>query len=155
MEAVIFIGVQGSGKSTFYRERFFDRYVRISLDLLRTRHRQQRFLAVCLATQQRFVIDNTNSKAAERALFIGAAKEAKFRTTGYFFRTRLTDALRRNAQRTGKQQIPPVGVVSTFKGLEEPTFGEGFDELHVVTIDESSKFVVSPWPTEPISVVPY
>ena len=64
MEAVIFIGVQGSGKSTFYREQFFDRYVRISLDLLRTRHRQQKFIETCLATQQRFVIDNTNSNEA-------------------------------------------------------------------------------------------
>src|SRR4051812_8782542 len=37
MEAVILIGIQGSGKSTFYRERFFDTHVRVSLDLLKTR----------------------------------------------------------------------------------------------------------------------
>jgi predicted kinase len=121
MEAVIFIGVQGSGKSTFYREQFFDRYVRISLDLLRTRHRQQKFIETCLATQQRFVIDNTNPKIAERAQFIAAARGAKFRITGYFFQTPLADALRRNAQRSGKQQIPVRGVISTFKRLQEPT----------------------------------
>jgi predicted kinase len=34
METVILIGIQGSGKSTFYRERFFDTLVRINLDLL-------------------------------------------------------------------------------------------------------------------------
>ena len=145
MEAVLFIGVQGSGKSTFYREQFFDRHVRISLDLLRTRHRQQRFLEVCFATQQRFVIDNTNPKIAERAVYIAAARAAKFRVIGYFFQTSLGDALRRNAQRTGKQQIPAAGVVSTFKHLQQPTLAEGFDDLLIVTINEESRFVVSPW----------
>jgi predicted kinase len=153
VEAVIFIGVQGSGKSTFYREQFFDRYVRISLDLLRTRHRQQKFLEVCFATQQRFVIDNTNSKIAERALYIAAAQQAKFQIIGYFFQTTLADALRRNAGRTGKQQIPPRGVISTFKRLEEPTLAEGFDELHTVTITDGNRFVVSPWPSARMSRV--
>jgi len=37
MEAVIFVGLQAAGKSTFYRERFFDTHVRINLDMLRTR----------------------------------------------------------------------------------------------------------------------
>jgi predicted kinase len=147
MEAIILIGVQGSGKSTFYRERFFHSHVRISLDLLRTRHRQQKFLELCLATQQRFVIDNTNSKVAERAPYITAAKAALFRVAGYYFQTRLGDALRRNAQRTGKQLIPVRGIVSTFKHLEEPTLEEGFDELHAVTIDGENRFVISLWPT--------
>lgn len=43
-EAVIFVGVQGSGKSTFYRERFFDTHVRINLDMLRTRLKEQLLL---------------------------------------------------------------------------------------------------------------
>ena len=148
MEAVILIGVQGAGKSTFYREQFFDRYVRISLDLLRTRRRQGKFLEVCLATQQRFVIDNTNSKVTERAPYIMAARAARFRVAGYYFQTRLGDALRRNAQRAGKQLIPASGVISTFKHLQEPTMAEGFDELHAVTIDGENKFVISPWPAD-------
>ncbi len=44
MEEVIFCGIQASGKTTFYRERFFDTHVRISLDLLRTRRREQLLL---------------------------------------------------------------------------------------------------------------
>ena len=36
MEAIIFVGLPGSGKSSFYKERFFDSHVRISLDLLKT-----------------------------------------------------------------------------------------------------------------------
>jgi transcriptional regulator with XRE-family HTH domain len=37
VEAIIFVGIQASGKSTFYRERFFDTHLRINLDMLKTR----------------------------------------------------------------------------------------------------------------------
>ena len=50
MEALIFAGIQGSGKSACYRERFFDTHARISLDLLKTRHRERPFLETCLST---------------------------------------------------------------------------------------------------------
>ena len=33
MEAVIFIGIQASGKSTFFKERFFNTHVRINLEM--------------------------------------------------------------------------------------------------------------------------
>jgi hypothetical protein len=39
MEAVIFCGTHSSAKTTFFRERFFDAYVRITLDLLCTGRR--------------------------------------------------------------------------------------------------------------------
>lgn len=67
MEAVLLVGIQAAGKSTFYRERFFTTHVRISLDLLRTRHRERSLLAWCLSHGQRFVVDNTNVTAAGRA----------------------------------------------------------------------------------------
>ena len=41
MEAVILIGIQGAGKSTFYKDRFFNTHVRINLDMLKTRHREK------------------------------------------------------------------------------------------------------------------
>lgn len=50
MEAVIFIGLQASGKSTFYQERFFNTHVRINLDMLKTRNREKQSLQVCLQT---------------------------------------------------------------------------------------------------------
>ena len=93
MEAIIFIGIPGSGKTTFFLERFFRTHVRISKDLLRTRNREQVFLRACLATQQRFVIDNTNVVAAERALYIPQAKAARYRLLGYVFETALEDAI--------------------------------------------------------------
>jgi len=47
MEGIIFIGIQASGKSTFYKERFFNTHVRISLDLLNTRNKENHFFDKC------------------------------------------------------------------------------------------------------------
>lgn len=145
MDAVILIGIQGSGKSTFYRERFFDTHVRISLDLLKTRDRERAFLQTCLGTGQRFVVDNTNVRAAERAVYIEAARRAGFSVTGYFFDAVLRDALRRNKQRAGAGNVPVAGIAGTWKRLERPNPSEGFHGLYVVRRDEADRFVVSAW----------
>jgi predicted kinase len=145
MEAIILVGIQGAGKSTFYHQRFFDTHVRISLDVLRTRPRERAFFETCLRTGQQFVVDNTNVRTADRAVYIEAAKRAGFRIIGYFFETTLGDALRRNAQRFGRAQIPPAGVAGALKRLERPKLEEGFDELYLVTLDETGAFVVNSW----------
>jgi predicted kinase len=78
VEAMVFVGLQGAGKSTFYKERFFDTHVRVNLDMLKTRHREKRFLMTCIETGQRFVVDNTNPTRAERAVYIRARKTPAF-----------------------------------------------------------------------------
>ena len=65
MESVIFIGIQASGKTTFYKNHFFDTHIRISLDQLNTKNKQNRFLQACFDTQSKFVIDNTNPPRQE------------------------------------------------------------------------------------------
>jgi predicted kinase len=97
MEAIIFIGIQGAGKSSFYRERFFDTHVRINLDMLKTKRRQHLLLAACIEARQPFVVDNTNVTAEARAHFIAAAKTAGFRVAGYYFRSDVRAALARNS----------------------------------------------------------
>jgi predicted kinase len=145
MEAVVFIGIQGSGKSTFYQQRFFHTHVRINLDMLKTRYRESLFLQACILTRQPFVVDNTNVRTAERAKYIAPAREAGFRVVGYFFETPVKDAIRRNKQRTGRAVIPVAGVVGTHKRLEPPRLGEGFDLLYRVHIDPQDEFVVEEW----------
>jgi predicted kinase len=145
VNAVILIGIQGAGKTTFYRERFFDTHLRISLDQLKTRNRERAFLETSLKTGQPFVIDNTNVRATGRAVYIEAARRAGFRVNGYFFDAPLRDALHRNAQRTGRGKVPVPGVVGTLKRLQRPTPAEGFDELYVVTRGARDEFVVTPW----------
>lgn len=134
MEAIIFCGIQASGKTTFYKENFFKTHVRISLDLLNTRRKEDIFLRTCLQTQQRFVVDNTNPTKKERLPYIEKAKAFKFKITGFYFQSTLGEAITRNKNRTGKELVPPAGIGGTFKRLQVPVFGEGFDELFKVNI---------------------
>ena len=142
MEAVIFCGIQASGKSTFYRERFFDTHVRINLDMLKTRHRERLLLGACLEVQQRFVADNTNPTAEERRRYIEAARAAPFRIVGYYFETRPREAIGRNHQRPHRESVPVVGILGTYKRLEVPRKEEGFGELYRVQIGRGGGFVV-------------
>jgi predicted kinase len=132
MVAIIFCGIQGSGKTTFYLERFFGTHIRISLDVLKTRHREEAFLRTCLETGQRFVVDNTNPTVAARRRYIEPALAAGYRVVGFFFKTPPQAALARNERRLGKERIPVSGVLGTYKRLELPTFVEGFSELYRV-----------------------
>lgn len=134
VEAVLFVGVQGAGKSTFYRENFFDTHVRINLDMLRTRQREQILLTACLAARQSFVVDNTNPLPTDRERYIGPARQAGFRVIAYFFNTPLAEALARNKLRPGSKNIPVPAVAGTFKKLQAPELSEGFDEIHVVEV---------------------
>ena len=43
VQAVILCGLQGSGKTTLYRDRFLETHARVSMDLLRTRAREAGF----------------------------------------------------------------------------------------------------------------
>ncbi|WP_334187307.1 AAA family ATPase [Noviherbaspirillum sp.] len=145
MEAILLIGIQGAGKSTFYRERFFDTHVRISLDLLRTRNRERRLLAFCLETGQRFVIDKTNTTIAERARYIAPARATGFKVIGYFFEPDPKGSIERNRQRT--RQVPAAGLFGTLKRLERPDQAEGFDQLYRVVLTPEGGFAVSDYAT--------
>ena len=143
MEAILFIGIQGAGKSSFFKERFFDTHVRINLDMLRTRQREEILLNACLRSGQPFVVDNTNPLPADRSRYLGPARAAGFRTVAYFFNAALRDAMRRNSLRPGKQKIPAPAVAGTFKKLVPPTAAEGFDEIYTVELTPDRGFVVS------------
>lgn len=141
MECVIFIGIQASGKSTFYKERFFATHVRINLDMLKTRHRENAYVMTSIQTRQPFVVDNTNPTKEERAKYIEAAKAAGFRITGYYFEPDFHTSMGRNEQRTGSGKVPPVAIKSTISRMQQPEIEEGFDELYVVR-SEQGDFVV-------------
>lgn len=147
MEAILFCGIQATGKTTFFTEHFLQTHVRISLDLLNTRNRERRFLETCIDTQQAFVVDNTNPGKVDRLPFINAAKEAGYKVIGYYFQSKINDALSRNSSRTGKERIPEKGIRGTFSKLEIPSFEEGFDELFYVEVSENS-FIIKNWTNE-------
>ncbi len=144
MEAIIFIGIQGSGKTTFYQHHFFKTHLRLSLDMLKTRYREKLLLEACIESKTKFVVDNTNPTATERARYIQPARTAYNTVIGYYFVIAVTEAARRNASRQGNERIPDVGVYGTQKHLEPPTLAEGFDQIFVVTTGEGGTFVVEP-----------
>lgn len=143
MEAVIFIGIQGSGKSSFFRERFFDTHVRINLDMLRTRRREELLMAACLEGGQSFVVDNTNPLPSDRERYLVPARAAGFRAVAYFFEASLREAMQRNNLRSGKQKIPAPAVAAALKKLVPPTTEEGFDEIYTVKLITEQGFVVT------------
>jgi predicted kinase len=145
MEAILLIGIQGAGKSTFYWQRFFHTHVRLSLDLLKTRHRERALLETCLGTRQPLVVDNTNVTVVERARYILPARAAGFCVTGYFFEPDPKGSLQRNNQRAGKRKVPPAGLFGTLKRLQRPGPGEGFDELYRVVLSETGEFRTELW----------
>jgi predicted kinase len=149
MEAVVLCGVQGSGKTTLYRERFLDTHVRVSMDLLRTRAREEAFLNLCLQTQQRFVVDNTNPTAADRRRYIEPARAAGFKVIGYLVEVEAAEALARNDERVGKRRVPVGGVIGTARRLIRPTPEEGFDELWHATAAPGGGWRVEPMVTTP------
>lgn len=145
MEAVILMGIQGSGKSTFCRERFFNTHVRLNLDMLRTRHREAILLRACLEAKQPFVVDNTNPTREERARYIAPARAAGFRVIGYYFSSKVGECLRRNVERPTQRAVPAKAILGTSARMELPGCGEGFDALHYVSIDDDGNFQVQEW----------
>lgn len=143
MEAILLIGIQGAGKSTFFRERFFDTHVRINLDMLKTRRREELLVKACLEGGQAFVVDNTNPLPADRSRYIQPARAAGFRVVGYFFEVALREAMQRNNLRSGKQKVPEVAVAAAFKKIVAPAPEEGFSEIYRVRVSVAGEFTIS------------
>ena len=148
MECIIFIGLQASGKSAFYREQFFRTHVRVNLDMLRTRHREKCLIEACLGIQQSFVVDNTNPTKEDRRKYVEAARAAGCRVYGYYFQSEIEQCKRRNESRPDDERVPLAGVLGTYGRLELPSYEEGFDELYYVRIEDDNRFVVEEWRDE-------
>ncbi|HBP23607.1 MAG TPA: kinase [Planctomycetes bacterium] len=150
MDLVMFIGLQGAGKTSFFRARFALTHVHVSKDLYprsarNKGERQAREIEAALAEGRSVVVDNTNPTRVERAELVALAHRYGARRVGYYFQSVLADCLERNEQRAGRARIPDVGLYSTSKLLELPSFAEGFDELFYVQLGERQEFHVSPW----------
>lgn len=143
MEAILFIGIQATGKSSFYKAHFADTHIRINLDMLKTRHREKKLLECCLNIQQAFVIDNTNLTRQDRQRYIPAIQEREIELHGYYFASDLQMALKRNAGR-GSKAIPEQGILGAYKQLTLPSYDEGFTTLSYVKIHKGI-FVISEW----------
>lgn len=136
MECVIFTGIQGAGKSSFYKRNFFKTHMRINLDMLKTRNREKILIEACIKAKQSFVIDNTNPTPESRENYVKMAKNNGFRVLAYYFDIEYETALDRNNKRTGKEKIPEIALVSTSKKMQIPRYDEGFDEIYTVFLKD-------------------
>lgn len=142
MQAVIFVGLQGSGKSEFFKRRFFDTHVRINLDMLKTRHRENVLFRACLESKQPFVVDNTNVTRDDRRRYIPESKAAGFRVIAYYFQSLVDVCRERNAQRPEHKRVPDGAIFAAQARLQIPTAEEGFDAVYYVSINPGGEFVV-------------
>jgi predicted kinase len=148
MELIIFIGIQATGKSEFYKQYFYKTHMRLNLDMLRTRHREKVLLQACIEARQALVIDNTNVTRKDREKYIQPARTAGFQVKGYYFQSAIADALARNELRQGKEKIPSVALFDAHAKLEAPRLDEGFDALTYVRIGEQGKFITEAYQDE-------
>jgi tRNA(His) guanylyltransferase len=104
-------------------------YVVVSKDHFpNARNRQRRQLqltAAALAAGRDVVVDNTNPSPVEWEPLIAAARSAGAQAVAYWFPPDLPASLQRNALRTGRSQVPAVGVRATMALLRRPAPGKG------------------------------
>lgn len=147
MDVAVLVGLQASGKSTFYRECLSGRYGLVSKDLFprsaRDRQgRQMRLVEEHLAAGRPVAVDNTNPSPREWAPLVELAHAHGATATAYWFPPDVAGSLWRNAAREGRARVPDVGVLATLKRLREPSPADGFDAVRQVRFDGRGGFEV-------------
>ncbi len=154
MELIILIGLQASGKSTFYRTHFADTHEHISKDLLRAsknkNKKQAELIERAFQEQRSVVVDNTNATIQDRLTLIDLGRRYDAMIIGYYFQPDVLSSRKRNIQRTGKAQVPDIAIFVTANKFTSPSYAEGFDKLYYVSIAGDSTVENPEWEIEEI-----
>lgn len=137
-EAIIFTGLQGAGKTTYFEKHFAGTHAHISRDVLRTADREESLFNECISSGRSFVVDNTNATRKLRAPYIQRAKAAGFTIRSYYFEVPVRTAIGRNNHRKDKKPIPVPAILRAAKQLEPPSTDEGFDDIQTVSAEPNS-----------------
>ena len=154
VELVVFVGIQASGKTTYYRRHLAESHAHVSLDTWRgkgnVRAKERAAIMAALAAAadsagatRGVVVDNTNVTAAARRRYgtyaADFARQAgcRARLVAYFFDADLPGCLARNQQRPPPDQVPPpapyfvppAAIAAFAQRLEPPEFDEGFERI--------------------------
>lgn len=136
-EAIIFIGLQGSGKTTYFLKHLAGTHAHVSRDNQQTAERETALIREYLRTRRSFVVDDTNATRAARAQYIREAKAAGFHVLCYFFDTPVRTAIGRNNHRKDKKPVPVPAILRTAKRLEPPSLEEGIDQIRTIAPEQS------------------
>ena len=147
LELIVLVGLQGAGKSTFYRTTLAATHALVSKDLMGRRARdkqgrQVREIAGHLAAGRSVVVDNTNVTVADRAALLVVGRAHSARVACYLFEPDLLGSRERNRLRLGRARVPDDVLEMTLRRFEPPHPGEGFDALFLVRLDARGGFVV-------------
>ena len=142
MQCIIFIGIPASGKTSFFEERFADTHRHINLDTLKTRNRESKEIERIVSLRRPFVVDNTNITPELRSQYISKARSHGYETIGYYFSSKVADALSRNEKRA--DSVPDVAILGFHKKLILPSYDEDFDYLYYVELCDGD-FLISEW----------
>jgi len=151
LEVIIFIGLQGAGKSTFYQTHPATAHGYVSKDLLHRSKtmnkaaKQNTLVEEALRMGQSVVIDNTNPTREDREPLIQLGHLYNATVIGYYFNTPVSECLIRNRERSGKARVPDKVIYITSKKMTLPTFEEGFDTLFRVHTKNDGLFEVVDW----------
>ena len=136
LELILFVGLPGAGKTTYYRAHFAATHAHVSKDLMpnarRRDNRQERDIEAALTGGTSVVVDNTNPSPGVRAPLIELGRRHGARIVAVYFETDVRTAIMRNRQREGRERVPDVAIFTTKKKLVPPALDEGFDEVRVV-----------------------
>ena len=141
LELVVFVGLQGSGKTTYYHEHFAATHVHVSKDLManmRSREAMQmKQIDEALGAGRSVVVDNTNPTPQSRAPLIAAGRRHGARLIAVEFEPHVPTSIMRNRQREGRARVPDVAIFVTKKKMIAPSIDEGFDEVLVVKTSDA------------------
>jgi predicted kinase len=147
VEVAILIGLQASGKTTFYHQ-VLATHEHVSKDAWpnarRRQDRQLRLIDETLAAGRDVAVDNTNPSAAEWQPIIEVARAHGARVVGYWFPPDVALSQARNALREGRTRVPDVGFHATLRRLRRPSQEDGFDALLAVTPNGRGGFDIRP-----------
>lgn len=113
----IFVGMPGSGKTTFYETNLLPRHwVHANQDTLKTHAKVLNAVEVALSQGKSVAVDGTNPTIAKRRDFIMLAAKYRIPTMILYF---VGNGYGRNALRANK--VPDIAYNMYFKNLEEPS----------------------------------
>lgn len=127
MEAIILVGIPGAGKSTYYWNNFSDTHLRLNLDSLGRRNRENIILESCIKSSTKICIDNTNITIDKRKKYIQMFKQAKYEIIVYWWDPDIKKSLSNQLKR--ERKVPEKAIIGFAKNFQEPLYSEGINKI--------------------------
>ncbi len=132
-EMVILVGSPASGKSTLANKFIEMGYEHVSRDILGTMPKCVNLSKSSLTNMKSVIIDNTNPKVKDRAIFIELAKSLGISVRCIWVNVTKELVFHLNSARVimqpERKQLPGVVIHTYYKNSENPTLDEGFDRI--------------------------